>query len=538
MEKSTYAIGVDFGTLSARASVVSVQDGHTLSTAERPYHVYDQSLPSGAPVPPNGALADPREYHQALIEAVKEAAALSGAAPEQICGIAVDATSASVVAADDAGTPMCMKPEWETEPHAYIKLWKSHSAQKEALLIAEKAVRERAPFLDTCGGRPSSEWIYPKMLETLRCRPGLYHAAAYYLDLCDYLTWYLCGRLTRNVGALGFKTFYSHLSGLPKERFLKDLDPAFGDANQKLSGPAAIWGERTGGLKPDLAKAMGLQPGIAVACGSLDGHVSMTALGLTQDGDCMITIGTSGVTALISSRFVPVPGICGAAMDGLIPGFFGYDAGQSCIGDMLAWFVDNCVPAAYFKKAREAGLSAHTLLSRMGLDRAPSPHDPVALDWWNGNRCTIGDMSLTGVIAGLTLKTLPEDLYRALVTSTAFGLKRILENYEAHGVPVKRIRACGGIATKNPLLVQCYSDVLNRPLEVSALPNSAATGAAITAAAAAGRQNGGYDTLAEAIAAMRTGSFLSYRPNPAYVPGYERQYTTYCRMYDSHEIFQ
>lgn len=521
-----FTIGVDFGTLSCRALVLDAHTGEALGMGECGYHVYDQSLPCGAKLPERAALADPAEYLQALTAAVREALSHSGVDAQEVAGIAIDATSMSVIPCDENGQPMCFQDKWKNEPQAYIRLWKSYTATREAEEIGAAARAENQPFLTACGGHPSSEGIYPKMLETLRACPELYEATSAYLDLNEFLTWQLTGALTRSTGSLGLKNYCPDGNTLPDAQFFARLHPALASTPDKLRGKALPWGACAGTLTSAWAERLGLPAGIAVGAGAIDGPISMVALGLHHSGDAMLTIGTSGVLSVVSDEWHPVSGICGQARDSLIPGLYGYDFCQSGVGDMFGWFVSNCVPARYEKEAAAQGVSVHTLLSRLGFAQPVRENDIVALDWWNGSRCVIVDQTLTGALSGLTLASTPEQIYRALIEAAAFGTRTLLEHGEACGVKVNRICVCGGIAGKNPLLVQCYADILGRELAVSTLPNSAAAGAAITAAAAAGL----YPSLQDAMAQLSQKQFIHYQPNMENHARYAPLYARYQQM--------
>ena len=409
-----FTIGVDFGTLSCRALVLDAHTGEALGMGECGYHVYDQSLPCGAKLPERAALADPAEYLQALTAAVRGALSHSSVDAQEVAGIAIDATSMSVIPCDENGQPMCFQDKWKNEPQAYIRLWKSYTATREAEEIGAAARAENQPFLTACGGHPSSEGIYPKMLETLRACPALYEATSAYLDLNEFLTWQLTGALTRSTGSLGLKNYCPDGNTLPDAQFFARLHPALASTPKKLRGKALPWGACAGTLTSAWADRLGLPACIAVGAGAIDGPISMVALGLHHSGDAMLTIGTSGVLSVVSDEWHPVSGICGQARDSLIPGLYGYDFCQSGVGDMFSWFVNNCVPARYEKEATAQGVSVHTLLSRLGFAQPVRENDIVALDWWNGSRCVIVDQTLTGALSGLTLASTPEQIYRAL----------------------------------------------------------------------------------------------------------------------------
>lgn len=516
-----YTIGLDFGTLSARASILSTADGCALATAQAEYNVWETLLPDGTPVKPLSARSDADEMFRAMVSAIREAMRIAGTPSDEIIGIAVDATSMTVLPTDAQGAPLGL-----------VKVWKSHSAQAEAEQIEAAARKEGHPLLDICGNKVSSEWFYPKALETLHDEPALFRQAAYFVDLCDWITWRLTGRLTRSFGGLGFKSFYGE-DGLPSGEFWARVDPDFADINAKLAGDPIRWGERAGALTEEMAGLLGLRPGCAVAGGSLDGHVPLAALGLRRDGDMLLSIGTSNVFAFLSEEGKPIKGVCGLARDGMMPGFVAYDAGQAAVGDLFAWYVENCLPEQYAQAAQTEGLSVHTYLSRLAFAQPPQPENPIALDWWNGNRAPLGKLDLTGAFLGLSLRTRPEDLYRALVEATAFGARRIMDNFTAHGMPVRRIFVCGGIAAKNAYLVQCYADILGHRLYVSQAPNAASSGAAILAATAAGQAAGGYDRLCDAIDAMSSRSFVEYTPDKTVAACYTARYERYLQFSDA-----
>lgn len=523
-----YALGIDFGTSSVRVSAVSLSSGRELATEVCGYRVIEASLPDGTPLKPRMSLADPQEYWEAMASAVQRLAAANPAIAKNTVAMAVDGTSSTVVPTDAKGRPMCAMGPWRQNPHAYAKLWKSHSADKETQRIASLGRHKAMPFMARCGHQVSSEWLYPKALETLWDAQELYHATAYFVDMPDWINWQLTGKLTRGYGAHAIKGFGED-GALPPLSFWKQIAPEFEHINEKLGGPVLRWGEPIGRLLSEIAARLGLPVQTMVAASALDAHIPMAALGMREDGDLLLSIGTSNVFALISETWVPLPGICSAAKDAFIPGFYGYDAGQAAVGDMFAWFVDNCVPARYFAQAEESGESIHTLLSRLGFAKPMEDARPIALDWWNGNRSPLCRFDVAGMINGLTLWTQPEDIYRALVEATAFGARRIVENFEQHGIGVKQIFICGGIARKNEYIMQCYADVLNRPLKVSMLSNAACVGAAITAGAALEGSGG----LFAAMDALHTTDFARYHPMPQNVDAYCQQYRRYLALSDA-----
>lgn len=520
-----YVLGVDFGTLSARAVLLRASDGEQVATAACGYGAYDRELPGGLALRPLSCCAVAEEYRRAFAEAIRETMRLSGVPKEDVVGIAVDSTSCTLVPLSDAGVPLCDLERFSGVQDAYIKVWKSHSAEEEAHWIEKCARETNEPFLNACGHKISSEWFYPKALETLRHAPEVYAATANFLDCADWAVYLLSGVITHSVNTLGIKTFLRD-DGLPSPAFWGKVDPAFANVNDKLRGAITHWGERVGGMTEEAAAWLGLCPGTAVAGGTIDGHVAMAALDLDREGDLLLSLGTSNVQALLSRTHSEMPGICAMARDAMIPGFSSYDAGQAACGDMLAWYMDNMLPEKTAQAARERGVSPHAYLSELGLTAPPDPNGLVVLDWFNGNRCPYARADLKSRMDGLTLWTRPEHIYRAMVEATGFGSRQIMENMEKHGCSIRRIVACGGIAVKNPRLVQVYADLFGRELEVSSLQNAAANGAGVTAAAAAGL----YGSLEEAIERMSPKQFTRYAPNPAFKLAYDALYARYLRL--------
>ncbi len=521
-----YTIGIDYGTLSCRALVMNAETGAALGGAECGYTVYDTALPTGEKLPDRAALADPKEYLQALEKVVKGAVKDAGIDPKEVVGIALDTTSMSLVSCDKNGVPLCMTEKWAREPLSYIRMWKSYTATSEAAEIGRAAIENNMPFLAACGGHPSSEGSYPKLLETLRKNPALYDDIAVALDLNEWFTWMLTGKMSRSINSMGMKNYCGDGKTLPPDEFFRLVDEEFAHVNDKMQGEMLPWGAKAGELTAEMAAKLGLPAGIAVGCGALDGHAPMMALGLKESGDAMMTIGTSGVLCVISDHHEAIDGICGQSRNGLIPGFYGYDFAQSGVGDMFGWFVDNCVPGKYERLAQEKGVSVHQLLSEMSFPKAVGESGLVAVDWWNGSRSIVVDQTLTGVITGMKLSTRPEDIYRALVEAAAFGMRAMRDALEDKGVEVKRICVCGGIAAKNPLLLQCYADILGSELRLSTLPNSAAAGAAIGAASAAGV----YPSLYEAMDALSSRDFKLVVPDMQRHQQYEALYEKYKQL--------
>ena len=526
-----YTIGIDFGTLSGRAVLVRVPDGTVVAEASLayPHGVMDEALPDGTPLPPKFALQHPQDYLEVLYTTLSNVIRDSGVSPEEIGGVGVDFTSCTVIPVKADGTPLCFLPEFENEKHAYVKLWKHHAAQAQADRIWELAEKRGEDWLSRYGGKISSEWMFPKILEVLEEAPHVYEAADRFIEAGDWIVWMLTGHEARSASVSGFKSFWGETDCRLSEDFLTALHPGLaGIIGTKIPREVYQNGTNTGFVCESAREKTGLAPGTAVAPTVLDAHVAFPALGLSKVGQMLLVIGTSGCHIVMSDKEVAVPGICGVSPNGILPGHFGYDAGQCAIGDIFDWFVKNYVPASYTDAAKAEGISIHAYLRKKAARLRPGESGLLALDWWNGNRSVINDSSLSGMILGITLRTKPEEIYRALLESCAYGTRKIIESYEECGVAVTELFACGGIAIKDPLMMQIYADVTGRPIRVAANTQAAAVGAAIFGASAAGL----FPSLYDAAAVMGRVREDAYTPDSAARAAYDRLYREYEILHD------
>jgi L-ribulokinase len=525
-----YVVGVDFGTLSARAVVVDANDGTELAAAVHEYAhgVMDRTLAAtGAELPPQWALQDPADYVEALRTAVPEAVRAAGVAADEVVGIGTDFTSSTPMPVLSDGTPLCQVPGFEDRPHAYVKLWKHHAAQRHADRVNAVAEERGEPWLSRYGGRISSEWEFAKALQVLEEDPEVYERMDRWLEAADWIVWQLCGRETRSTCTAGYKAI--HQDGrYPSKEYLRELEPRFVDfVAAKLETPLLSLGARAGDLTARAAEWTGLPQGIAVAVGNIDAHVTAPAARAIEPGQLLMIMGTSTCHVMNAESLAEVPGVCGVVRDGIVPGLYGYEAGQSGVGDIFGWFVEHAVPARYHEEARARGLDAHAYISELAAAQKVGAHGLIALDWSNGNRSVLVDHELSGLIVGLTLATRAEDIYRALIEATAFGTRVILDALADAGLPARELFAAGGLI-KNPAIMQIYADVTRMPLHLIDSEQGPALGSAMHAAVAAGV----HPDIRAAAAAMGKVRRDAYLPDERRADAYDVLYEHYLRLHD------
>ena len=533
---SKYTIGVDFGTESGRAVLVDVTHGREVATSVYLYShgVIDETLPdTEIRLEPDWALQDPQDYVRVFKNSIPAVLKESEVDPADVIGIGIDFTACTMLPTKADGTPLCDLPEYRSYPHAWVKLWKHHAAQPEADKINETARGMNEGWLDRYGGKISSEWFFSKSLQILNEAPEIYNAADRLIEAADWVVWQLTGRETRNSCTAGYKAIWSKRDGFPSTDYFASLHPQLATViKDKLSTDIAPLGQKAGGLSEQAAGWTGLKPGTAVAVANVDAHVAVPAATVTEPGRMLMIMGTSTCDMVLGKEEHIVPGMCGYVEDGIIPGFFGYEAGQSCVGDHFAWFVENCVPSGYEQEAKERGIDVHQLLEEKASKLNVGESGLLALDWWNGNRSVLVDADLTGLLIGATLATRPEEIYRALIEATAYGSRIIIETFQKNGVPIHELVACGGLPEKNKLLMQIYADVIGLPIKVSASNQTPALGSAMFGAVAAGKGLGGYDSIYDAAKVMAHLKEEVYVPNPENQKVYEKLYAEYVILHD------
>ncbi|MBL9163270.1 MAG: ribulokinase [Planctomycetaceae bacterium] len=528
-----FAIGVDYGTNSVRALVVDLADGTEIATEVYDYRHGDAGvLVDGAD--PNLARQSPADYiegfHAAVAGAVAKATQAAGFDPKHVAGIGVDTTGSTPIPVNAAGTPLALLDEFQDELAAQAWLWKDHTAYSEAQEITAKARDGGYPYLAKCGGAYSSEWYWSKISHCLRTAPRVAQAAASWVELADYVPAYITGnqhpaKLARSICAAGHKAMYHEAwGGLPSAEFLESVEP--GLSRFRYDAKAVPSNKPAGRLCETVARQVGLPAGIPVAVGAFDAHMGAVGSGCGV-GTLVKIMGTSTCDCMVAplAQSLPdVPGLCGIVPESIVPGMYGLEAGQSAVGDIFNWFVKHLAPAEF-----GAGAEAHAALTAAAAKLRPGESGLLALDWNNGNRCVLTDPLLTGLLIGQTLYTTAPEIYRALIEATAFGALKIISRLEEYGVGVSEVIVCGGIAEKNPLVMQIYADVTNRPMKISRSGQTCALGAAIFGAVV----GGAYPTVEAAQAKMTGVKSTIYSPISMQAATYAKLYALYQMLHDA-----
>jgi len=518
-----YSLGIDFGTLSARAVIVDINKKEEVATSVMDFEhgVMSEKFVDGSQLPADYALQHPKDYLDCLYFVIKDCIEKSGIDSTDIIGIGVDFTASTVMPVTHCGTPLCFSDDFKNNPHAYVKLWKHHGAQKEADEINDLAKKTNADWLKKYGGTISSEWLFPKILQILKEAPDVYNKTFRFVEAGDWVVWHLTGKETHSVCTTGFKAMWDEETGYPDKDFLKALHPELENIiGDKISTDVIKLSETAGFITKEIAEKTGLKEGTPVAPAFIDAHAALPALGITHAGELLMIIGTSTCHILLGDKKSDIPGISGYVKDGIVDNLYAFEAGQACVGDSFDWFVKNAVPASYQKEAEEKGINIHKLLREKAKKLAPGSRGVLALDWFNGNRTPYVNGNLSGMLLGLNINTTPEQIYRALIESTAYGTKRIIDIYEKNGIKLNKIFAAGGIAEKDELLMQIYADVLGKEIFLSGTSQACAYGSAVLGAV----NKNGYSSLVEASENMKKISSVSYKPNPENTKIYNELY--------------
>ena len=530
-----YAIGLDFGTESVRALLVDLATGATISTAVEPYAdaVIDERLPgTSRRLPADWALQNPADWLSGVERTIRATVAQSGVPRDAVAGIGIDFTACTVLPTAADGTPLCRLDAFRSEPHSWPKLWKHHGAEREAQRITQLAAKRKERWLPRYGGRISSEWLLPKALEIAEHAPDVYAAATIIVEGGDWVVWQLTGTLARNACAAGYKGNWHKRDGFPCPAYLAELKPGFETLfTEKIAGSVVAPGTQVGRLVPAWAERLGLSRETAVAAAIIDAHAAVLGSGVSGPGTLVMMMGTSTCHLFMAEREQPVEGMAGVVEDGIVQGFYAYESGQAAVGDVLAWMTQHATPPNYHAEAASHGISLHDLLMTKSEAFGPGGSGLLALDWWNGNRSTLGRSDLSGLLVGTTLGTRAEHIFHALVEATAFGTRAIVESFTDQALELSSIVAGGGL-TRNAALMQIYADVTGRPIAVTGAAQASALGAAMLAAVAAGSRGGGYDSLTVAVERMAPQPSRVYEPNRSRAAEYDQLYREYKRLYD------
>ena len=533
-----YTIGLDYGTNSVRALIVDVANGNELATAVHEYETGEAGIILDS-TDHNLARQNPADYLRGAVAVIKAAVNKAKNADKdfdtsQVIGIGIDTTGSTPIPVDKNGTPLSMLAKFRGNPNACAWLWKDHTGHAEAAEITELAQKEHPEYLAKCGGTYSSEWFFSKVFHCLRTDPHVFDAAYSWIECADYIPAVLTNTtkpdvIKRSRCAAGHKAMFSEQwGGLPAKDFLARLDPKLGELRDRLYEKTYTIQTPAGKLAKQWADKLGLPAGIPVAVGAFDAHLGAVGSGIAP-GKLVKIIGTSTCDMLVAKsehKLADIPGICGIVDGSILPGFFGLEAGQSAVGDIFNWFVNYIQPGG-----ESAG--SHEALTEKAADLKPGQSGLLALDWNNGNRTILVDQRLTGLLLGQTLHTRPEEMYRALIEATAFGALTIINRFEEYDVKVSEVINCGGIAEKNPLLMQIYADVTGREMKISRSAQSCALGACIAGAVVAGRESGGYDNFTDAQAAMCGIKDVIYKPISENHKIYKQLYALYKRLHDA-----
>jgi L-ribulokinase len=526
-----FTIGLDYGTNSVRALIVRCKDGREFGSAVVNY-------PSGR----EGILLDPRDAHLArqhpgdylfgleksVKAALKQARKQRGFDAAEIIGIGVDTTGSSPIPVDATNVPLALSKKFSTNLNAQCWLWKDHTSWREAGKITELAAKHRPQYIAKCGSTYSSEWWWSKIWHCLNVAPAVFNAAHSWVELADWIPSVLAGvtdptRVVRGVCCAGHKALYAaDWGGLPDKEFLGMLDPKLADLRDRLYETAHDATVEAGRLSTSWATKLGLRAGIPIAVGEMDVHYGAIGSGVTE-GTLVKVIGTSTCDCGVVSadKNVPdIPGICGIVKGSILPGFYGLEAGQSAVGDIFKWWVEGVC---------QGKAALHATLTKEASAFAPGQTGLLALDWQNGNRTILVDQRLSGLLLGMTLHTSRAEIYRTLIEATAFGARAIIERFREYGVPIERVVCAGGIAEKNPLLMQIYADVTGCTMLVAGSSQACALGSAISAAVLAGA----HPNFPQAQKAMTSLKKVSYKPKPEAQKTYDELYRLYRQLHDS-----
>ncbi|EJJ6354944.1 ribulokinase [Staphylococcus pseudintermedius] len=526
----TYSIGVDFGTGSGRVFLVNTANGEIVSHFIKRYtHGTIENTLKGKKLPYTFALQHSDDYMEVILEGIPKIMQETQINPKEVVGIGIDFTSSTVIFTDEQLTPIHKLSGFEAHPHAYVKLWKHHGAQKEADKLFHHALKHKSKWLGYYGFNVSSEWMIPKIMEVMYEAPEVMEVTRNIMEAGDWIVNQLIGDNIRSNCGLGFKAFWEEKIGFHYDLF-DQVDPNLSTiVKEKLAAPVINIGNQAGTLTQKMADALGLTTDTVVSPFIIDAHSSLLGIGCQEDKQMTMVIGTSTCHLMLNESQYEVPGISGSVKGAIIPELYAYEAGQSAVGDLFE-FVAKQAPKDYVEEAELRGISLFELLNERLEGQLPGENGLIALDWHNGNRSVLSDSQLKGCIFGMSLQTRYEDIYRAYLEATAFGAKMIMLQYQNWKMDIESVFACGGIPKKNPFMMDVYANVLNQTITVIDSEYAPAIGAAILGAVC----GGAHDSLQSAVQAMKEPVLYEIQPTPEKVKRYEKLFDAYKELHDLH----
>lgn len=537
MSESRYAIGLDFGTLTARGVLVDIANGKEVAVSICGYQdaVIDQMLPEdNHPLPADFALQNPQDYEYALESILKDVWRKGGIRAEQVVGIGVDFTACAMLPLDRNLKPLCYNPRFRKNPHSWVKIWKHKAARRDAHTFNRVAQERNESFLRNYGNFADAQMFFPKILETLNQAPNVYRATYRFVEAGDWVVYLLTGVLRKSIAMASYKAFWEKGVGYPSEDYFAAVHKELRDVISKKVGlDAPLEMGAAGHLSKRMATITGLTEQTMVAVCGIDAHCSFLGGGITTGSTLMMSIGTCICHMLASPLYVQNTMTLGVVRDGILPGYYGYETAQPAVGDMFDWYIGIAASCENLAEAQKHNKDVYSILNERIARIRPGASGLMAMDWWNGNSSFLRKEDLSGALLGMTLSTTADEIYRALIEATAFGIRKMIDGFAESCIPVEKVCACGAIAFNSPQIMQIYADVIGKPIYIARSKQTAALGAAMNAAVAAGKQNGGYSTIYEAIQNMSMPPVVRYWPDTRHADVYEHLYEVYNQLHDA-----
>lgn len=528
-------LGLDFSAAELKVVALDIKSGRSIGISSCPYKhgVIENHLPSGEKLPKFFSLQSPEDWLDAMTIAVRKLITETRIPKEEIASIGVSFTSCTTLPVFEDGSPLCLDAQYAGNPHAWPKLWKHYASRGQAKRLTKIAEDRGEPFLENYGGKISSEWLWPKLLETLEEAPELASNMSFYLEGGDWIVWQLTGRQTRNQCAAGYKACYVEGLGYPPGDYLASINLDLADIAERARAiPVLSPGRFVGGLTKEVAGILGLLPGTPVGAAVVDAQGSVAGAGVFLPNILVMTLSTSTSHLVMSKEEKLFQGFSGTVKNGILDGFWGYESVQPATGDIIEWYMQTLAPMPVYERSGDDDVDPWIVLDRYISEVPAGSNGLLSLDWWDGNKSILLNTALTGLIAGFTMRTTPDEIFKCIVEGSAFGAKRIIENYKANGVEIKRIVATGDLPFKSPSIAQVYADIINQEIRMPDSKQSVARGAAIIGGLAVGVHNLGYSSREEYFSAMIPPDYDNYKPNSEHAATYKKLYESYLELHD------